>query len=378
MSNLLSQGGFGCVYYPGITCNGKINTNQSVITKLQNNDFNASNEINIGKILMNNDKYYIYCSPVINSCPINIRNITNSVNLSECDIISDNDNFNYIIMDITFVPNQLFYDYFLSNTNKQFIFSSINSSYIYLLNTLEFLNSQNIVHFDLKGDNILYNLITNNPIIIDFGISIPISNINKNNFNKYFYSYVPEYYTWCLDIHVINYLIYETNLSLTDTDIKNISRQFTDNNKALSLFSSKFRKLYYNDCYNELKQYINVSSDIVIQKLLSFHKTWDNYSLSIIYLKLIQYIYDKGFSDNSVLILFSQILLFNISPNPNKRLTLENSRVKFNSIFQNTTTNLQLYYSLITNINFDKEKTIYTMKKELEVLNNIKSISISQ
>ena len=43
MSNLLSQGGFGCVYYPGIKCNGKTNTNKSIITKLQKNDFNASN-----------------------------------------------------------------------------------------------------------------------------------------------------------------------------------------------------------------------------------------------------------------------------------------------------------------------------------------------
>lgn len=375
MSNLLSQGGFGCVYYPGIKCNGKTNTNKSIITKLQKNDFNASNEINIGKILMNNDKYYIYCSPIITSCPINIRNITNSKNISDCDIVTENDNFNYIIMDMTYIPNKLFYDFFLSNINKQFIFSSINSSYIYLLNSLEFLNSQNVVHFDLKGDNILYNLTTNNPLIIDFGISIPITHLNKKNFNKYFYTYAPEYYTWCLDIHVINYLIYETNLSLTDYDIKDISRKFVDNNKGLSLFSSEFKELYYNDCYNELKQYINISSDIVIKKLLSFHKTWDNYSLSIIYLKLLDYIYNKGFSNNSILILFSQILLFNISPNPNKRLTLENSRIKFNSIFQNTTNNLQSYYSLITNINFDNEESIRTMKKELQILNNIQNIS---
>lgn len=278
-------------------------------------------------------------------------------------------------MDMTYIPNKLFYDFFLSNINKQFIFSSINSSYIYLLNSLEFLNSQNVVHFDLKGDNILYNLTTNNPLIIDFGISIPITHLNKKNFNKYFYTYAPEYYTWCLDIHVINYLIYETNLSLTDYDIKDISRKFVDNNKGLSLFSSEFKELYYNDCYNELKQYINISSDIVIKKLLSFHKTWDNYSLSIIYLKLLDYIYNKGFSNNSILILFSQILLFNISPNPNKRLTLENSRIKFNSIFQNTTNNLQSYYSLITNINFDNEESIRTMKKELQILNNIQNIS---
>ncbi len=30
MSNLLNQGGFGCVYYPGITCKGNIRKKKSL------------------------------------------------------------------------------------------------------------------------------------------------------------------------------------------------------------------------------------------------------------------------------------------------------------------------------------------------------------
>ena len=68
MSNLLSQGGFGCVYYPGITCNGKINTNQSVITKLQNNDFNASNaaaEANFSSFTLHGLQKFIFINITI-------------------------------------------------------------------------------------------------------------------------------------------------------------------------------------------------------------------------------------------------------------------------------------------------------------------------
>ena len=35
MSKLLSQGGFGCIYYPGLKCNGKSEYNKNVVSKLQ-------------------------------------------------------------------------------------------------------------------------------------------------------------------------------------------------------------------------------------------------------------------------------------------------------------------------------------------------------
>ena len=51
---------------------------------------------------------------------------------------------------------------------------SIVESFTYLLESIEKLQLKDIVHFDVKGDNVLYNLKTGFPLIIDFGISIPI------------------------------------------------------------------------------------------------------------------------------------------------------------------------------------------------------------
>ena len=42
MSNLLSQGGFGCVYYPGLKCDNEDdnnNNNDKFVTKLQKKNF---------------------------------------------------------------------------------------------------------------------------------------------------------------------------------------------------------------------------------------------------------------------------------------------------------------------------------------------------
>ena len=35
MSKLLSQGGFGCVFYPGVKCDGTSNPDKKVVTKIQ-------------------------------------------------------------------------------------------------------------------------------------------------------------------------------------------------------------------------------------------------------------------------------------------------------------------------------------------------------
>ena len=46
-NKLLGQGSYGCVYYPGISCSGKMNKKKTV-TKLQEISFYSVNEINIG------------------------------------------------------------------------------------------------------------------------------------------------------------------------------------------------------------------------------------------------------------------------------------------------------------------------------------------
>ena len=50
-SEILDQGGFGCIYYPGITCKGNQSKRKNTVTKLQLKSFNSKNEIKIGKMI---------------------------------------------------------------------------------------------------------------------------------------------------------------------------------------------------------------------------------------------------------------------------------------------------------------------------------------
>ena len=48
---LLSEGGFGCIFHPGINCNGSIMESKKYVSKIQRYNKNAENEIKIGKAL---------------------------------------------------------------------------------------------------------------------------------------------------------------------------------------------------------------------------------------------------------------------------------------------------------------------------------------
>ena len=70
------------------------------------------------------------------------------------------------------------------------------------------MKENGIVHFDIKGDNILFNYDSEQPIIIDFGLSMDVTKleIKADILKKYFYIYAPDYYVWPLEVYI--YVIY--------------------------------------------------------------------------------------------------------------------------------------------------------------------------
>ena len=60
MSELLSQGGYGCVYHPALTCSGKAESSTRSVSKLQRKDWASKNEVEIGRMIkkMSGNKFY--------------------------------------------------------------------------------------------------------------------------------------------------------------------------------------------------------------------------------------------------------------------------------------------------------------------------------
>ena len=285
MSKLLSEGGFGCVYYPGIQCDGKKDSRKNVVTKLQKEDFNANNEIEMGKIIMKLPNYRLFFLPVVSSCQVNIHDMDSSV-VNECHVVAKGEKVPIVLMTIPYISNEPFFSLLISTTmGKKQVILTITETYSYLLSAIQYLIDMQIVHFDIKGDNILYNKITADPQVIDFGISLPIEQLNPDNWAKYFYVYAPEYYLWPLEVHVIGYLLHVVDGTLSEEDIVRIASEYEKHNKGLDIFSKEFREKYKKLSEEVLKKYVGMPRDKVIKKLIAQYTTWDNYSLSVMYLK---------------------------------------------------------------------------------------------
>jgi len=362
----LAEGGYGCVFHPEINCKGKQTTNTKYVSKIQKEDFSSENEINIGKTLL--EKYKDHpmkpldnnFAPVVSSCPINIRKIA-APDINNCNVINKviGTVDNFILMKIRFIDMQDLDSFVVNNVDANLILLTLLSTYNHLLKSLELLIQANIIHFDLKGPNIVFDTKDTQPIIIDFGLSIPMyKNINYPNF---FYIYAPEYYVWPPEVHYINLLLHYHD-EPSEADIQELAKRYVNNNVALNPFSSHFKKNFITLVVKTLNKYNKVPFKERIKTIITHSwKTWDNYALSIIYLKFIYFIthtQNNKFISNGFIKYMVKLQLKNIHPDCMKRLSVNETQKRFNAFLYN-----------------EKEDTIQSLKElSVEISRNKKSV----
>ena len=333
MSELIEQGGYGCIFYPGLNCASNLNkTSSRIASKLQRNDFNAINEKYIGSLIQQIPNYKLYFLPVISSCSISLAKL-NKDQINKCKVITS-DTKDYILLEFPYLKNISFKQLFADPTRTtRHLFLTFIETYSYISIAICSLLERKIVHFDIKEGNVLYSTKYENPILIDFGLSIPIENLTTDTIREYFYGYFPEYSLWPIEVHTINYILYKEH-ELNDANIKDIVHTYVKYNIVLSIFSDEFKERYINSAITFLTQYIDKDRDLVINELITTsYKTWDLYALSIMYLKFLRLLFKDGFFENLFIIRFTQLLANNISPFPAKRFTTAETCEAYNDIF---------------------------------------------
>lgn len=378
MSKLLSQGGFGCVYYPGIRCkNSKDDDDMNeYVTKLQQDNFNSKNEAAIGLRIKEDVIYKYFFLPVVSECPVKMASFSkdNEDILSKCEVIKDTDK-DYTLMKIPYANNKpIMEEIFDELRDKKHIVISILEAYTHLLKGIEYLIDLKIVHFDLKSDNVLYDSVMNHANIIDFGLSIPIDKITPENIKKYFYLYAPEYYIWPLEIHIINYLLHVVEEGEEATDIaERIAEEYVSSNKGLEMFSKEFAKSFQESCRRQVEQVLGDfeedSYKKIVKGLIENYATWDNYAVSIMTLRLIYLLFPDGFPENRFYIVFTQLLLTNIHPDPAQRTSVLGTRQRFYELFY-LNENIDTYIKMIEDITVDADRVKSLVSRETETLNS--------
>jgi serine/threonine protein kinase len=331
MTELINQGGFGCIFYPGFNCstNFKKNTKR-LVSKVQLNHFNARNEIYIGSLIKAIINYRLYFLPVIDSCNLSLASIDSNI-IDKCEIIEKNID-KYKVLELPYLENISFNTLFSDpQRTTQHLFLTFIETYKYLVISIQELVKKNIVHFDIKEQNILYSNKYENPILIDFGLSIPIDKLSNNNFKDYFYIYAPDYSLWPLEVHIINYILHKD--TLTKDAIDSTIQTYIENLSAFNSLSDEFKSDYKTSASNFFYKYLKFDSSDIIRQLLEYNNTWDLYSLSIMYLRFLNKLFHKGYFKNSFITNFSQLILQNLCPIPENRFSPIETLKNYTDIF---------------------------------------------
>lgn len=300
---MMNQGTYGCVYKPEFSCNknpvsSKPFTKKMVSKITMANSSNIMQEINLGKIIQSIPHYDNYFAPILNSCPINLGEI-NKEELQPCQFIQDeiekqkqtHDNRSppiYNSNTIRYVGTKSIYDAMIHSS-----FPKILSTHIHLLKALTLLQKSiddPIIHFDLKDNNIIFDDIYSIPIIIDFGISFPVSKL-KNIDKDVFYIYYEKYPPWCIEIVILSYIIHKIdrpkNTIITAQDISGLKSVCSIFVKQNPIFDDGFDPDELLEFENALglfiDSFISKSWDDIINSIIANKLSWDNYSLSVIY-----------------------------------------------------------------------------------------------
>ena len=408
-SDFVAEGSYGCVFNPGIDCDGKKNKKKT-ISKLQELNFFGINEINVGKTVKKIKNYKKFYAPIIDSCKVSFDAISKSpMDIKKCDTLFE-DYFNtrdyietadynkaslkklvkdqYLLIHIDYINSLTMIKYFMKIETPTDFFNKYLNSLIYLSYSIIKLNNMNIVHNDLHYNNILFNLKNNNPIIIDFGLSynykdfFGIGNtININFIRKFFMDYRIDSYHHNLEKRFISFITYnkinDFNYEMLNNNEKNYLTQKSidyfiedsittiKNNSEISfLFISndlivlkkEFKKYFYQ--FLDVKKY-PLLKDIVIFMLKYVLEFEDLYKLIIDFIHIYykkRALIDSDKKIQNFLFDYFKIFKYIFIPDPEKRFT----KLEFLFLIKNIYNKLQKNLSVNLDSDLSNNKGFYS------------------
>lgn len=388
---LISQGAYGCVFYPSLNCDGTTNSrgNKSV-TKIQELNFAALNEDKINKIIKTIPKYTYHFAPLSIKCnDIYVSQLKDGL-FTECDAINKiQGDTKVVTMNGLYIENLKLYDNFQSTKNIEQLAFKTFKVYEHVLEAIKKMQSKDIVHFDLKSSNILMDKKREYPIIIDFGLSFVINEL-PGSFSDVFFIYAPEYYLLPPEVHLFSYLYHEVRPDdvTSDEDIVNrVVSDYQKNNPIFDILTSFISNPNVNrgktKTFSILTEYFISSIKTYLLGLLKktnrdFSKiieewintktpyTWDLYNFSLQNIILVYDIYKE--TNSIVLKRFIAELMVGIHPNPEKRKNIKETIQNYEKVFKKSVNSGHILQnnkqsgSSIKNMDIVLEKSIAVQK----------------
>ncbi len=302
-----------------------MNKNKYLICKCKENNFKTQNEIKISLLIKKINGYELFFSPILDSEFYSFENLTYKIN-------NDNSIFIYYSKniknpDLEFFINERKFDFLINNFNL-------------IKNNIYLLVKNKLVHFNINDKNIILNdkniilkdknesIESNQFLIINFENSFCFDWISNNNIKFYFGNLInSSNYHFPLECLFISYLSNNINNNLTKEIINSLIRDYLNKNSNIfKSVSNEFLIDYEDKSKDFFYKFINYERIEIISKLINFWDSWDLFSLSLLYLNILNSnTYNNSNTSNNSNTFLTENILLNINPEPKLRPLFFNS-----------------------------------------------------
>ena len=317
----------------------KIKKETTLVTKIKPLNFFTRNEININNALYLLEHKRNRFITIRKAIKLRINEVDDDI-IKETEISKGNE---YIM--IKYEENEddniEGITRFLYNKGEKEYINGVIESYFYIIKTFFQLQKEGVIYYNFSSERMKFKDIYNpHCLLYDFETSlmerrININNTNKSNIIEYFYKFITKSQNFTFkpfEVHVLFYLYKIEEQYLSKYKITQIIEKYVDNMGII--LKGQNEKIIKEECHKFMEQFINKNKEEIMIQLISHYKTWDNYSVSILYLHLVENIIQGYKTQMRFMSKFQDILNQNLSQNPNQRMTIETTIEKFNDLFQ--------------------------------------------
>lgn len=223
---LIGHGTFGCVFDPPLRVVSKadgecktIDTPGRIVGKISEPE-EVKNEIEAAKILSEvpeNSRYFSIVDLKNINRPCDKAEQPDKKSLDECPIVQrvDMSNMLHFTMPYSGIGLSKYFNIRLKNKTP----IPVEKAVTHLLEAASLLVLNNVVHYDIHSENVLFDKTTNMPRIIDFGFSFSVINISKETLSTRWKVYTPDYPTEAPELTLVQGLRHKLSADTVIHDI---------------------------------------------------------------------------------------------------------------------------------------------------------------
>ena len=349
--------------------NNKIKHDVKYLCKMKDYTFFTKNEIRINNILHlseNRTNRYItiisankMCINEVNDKSIRKINFEQeemqNLNIIKEDEYEDKNktNHQYIFIKYNETSGQYIEGimHFLHNKQEREYIYGIIESYNYIIKTIIHLQEEGIIYYNFTSEKMKFKSIDNpHCLLYDFRMSLlekklqgdnNLQGDKKEEIIEYFCNFIKinqnekqdiNFTFKSFEVHVLFYLYKMEEQYLSKYKLTNIISKYIENMKQF--LKGQDETFIKQNCEQFMNQYINKNVEYIKIDLIQYYKTWDNYSVSILYLHLVENIIQGYNCQNLFMTKWLDILYQNVSQNPRQRLSINETANRFSNLFQ--------------------------------------------